>query len=65
MEYEDKSRVLGDAVTQWAQDTPGNIALRDGDITIDWTTYDRHVTQIANGLAAMGLKKGDRVAYLF
>ena len=64
MEYQDKSRVLGDALTQWSQETPDNIALRDGDVTIDWTTYDRHVTQIANGLAATGLKKGDRVAYL-
>ena len=64
MEYTDKARVLGDALTQWASETPDNIALRDGEVTIDWATYDRHVTQIANGLAAMGLKQGDRVAYL-
>ncbi|ANY19200.1 Long-chain-fatty-acid--CoA ligase [Tsuneonella dongtanensis] len=64
MEFEDKSRVLGEALAQWAATMPHEIALRHGDATIDWETYDRHVTQIANGLAAMGLKKGDRVAYL-
>jgi long-chain acyl-CoA synthetase len=64
MEYEDKSRTIGEAVAQWAHETPDNVALRDGDTTIDWATYDRHATQIANGLAAMGLKKGDRIAYL-
>ncbi|WP_120716985.1 long-chain-fatty-acid--CoA ligase [Tsuneonella amylolytica] len=64
MEYEDKSRTLGDALAGWAAEMPAAIALRDGDLTIDWATYDRYATQIANGLAAIGLKPGDRVAYL-
>jgi acyl-CoA synthetase (AMP-forming)/AMP-acid ligase II len=64
MNYPDKSRTLGAALTQWAHETPDGIALRHDDVVIDWKTYDRHATQIANGLAAMGLKKGDRIAYL-
>lgn len=64
MDYPDRSRTLGDALSQWAEETPENIALRCGDRVADWRTYDRHATQIANGLAAMGLRPGDRVAYL-
>jgi len=64
MEYQDKSRTLGEALAQWAAQTPTNVALRHNDVTVDWRTYDRHATQVANGLASMGLKPGDRVAYL-
>ena len=64
MEFEDRSRTFGEGLAQWARENPDGIALRFGDRATDWKTYDRHVTQIANGLAAMGLKKGDRVAYL-
>ncbi len=64
MNYEDKSRTLGEAIAQWAAEMPGEIALRHGETTVDWRTYDENATRIANGLAALGLKKGDRVAYL-
>lgn len=52
-----------DALYAHAKERPDQIALRYGERTTDYRTYDRHATQIANGLAAMGLKKGDRVAY--
>lgn len=52
-----------DALYAHASERPEQIALRYGDRTTDYRTYDRHVTQIANGLAARGLEKGDRVAY--
>ena len=64
MDYEDRSRTFGEGLAQWARETPDAVALRFGERTTDWKTYDRHATQIANGLAAMGLNKGDRVAYL-
>lgn len=38
-------------------------ALRYGERTTSYREYDRRATQIANGLAAMGLGKGDRIAY--
>ncbi|NMW32535.1 long-chain-fatty-acid--CoA ligase [Altererythrobacter sp. RZ02] len=53
----------GEALTAHAAEMPDQIALRFGDRTTDYKTYDRHATQIANGLAAMGLSKGDRIAY--
>ncbi|MXO75329.1 AMP-binding protein [Altererythrobacter aerius] len=64
MNYPDNSRTLSEALDQWARAIPGSVALRHGEVTVDWRTYDRHATQVANGLAAMGLKRGDRVVYL-
>jgi acyl-CoA synthetase (AMP-forming)/AMP-acid ligase II len=64
MEFEDRSRTFGEGLAQWARENPDGVALRFGERTTDWKTYDRRATQIAHGLAAMGLKKGDRVAYL-
>lgn len=52
-----------EALTGHAAAAPDQIALRFGDRTTDYKTYDRHATQIANGLAAMGFSKGDRIAY--
>ena len=52
-----------DALYAHAQDRPDQIALRFGERTTDYRSFDRHATQIANGFVAMGLKKGDRIAY--
>jgi len=54
----------GAALTAQAAERPDQVALRFGDRTTTFRAFDRHATQIANGLAAMGLKKGDRIAYL-
>ncbi|MFN4113581.1 MAG: long-chain-fatty-acid--CoA ligase [Sphingomonadaceae bacterium] len=53
----------GDALAFHAATRPDQTALRYGDAVTSYRDYDRHVTQIANGLAAMGLSKGDRIAY--
>ncbi|OZA93282.1 MAG: acyl-CoA synthetase [Erythrobacter sp. 34-65-8] len=53
----------GDALAFHAAARPDQPALRYGDAVTSYRDYDRHVTQVANGLAAMGLKQGDRVAY--
>ncbi|WP_128891361.1 long-chain-fatty-acid--CoA ligase [Erythrobacter sp. HKB08] len=52
-----------DALATHAEEIPDQVALRYGERTTTYRDYDRHATQVANGLAAMGLKKGDRVAY--
>ena len=54
----------GAALAAQAKQRPDQIALRFGERTTTYRDYDHHVTQIAHGLAAMGLKKGDRIAYL-
>jgi acyl-CoA synthetase (AMP-forming)/AMP-acid ligase II len=53
----------GEALSAHAAARPDQPALRYGDNITTYAEYDRHATQIANGLAAMGLSKGDRVAY--
>ena len=55
---------LGHALSAQAEERPDQVALRFGDRVTSYAEYDRHATQIANGLAAMGFKKGDRIAYL-
>ncbi|WP_379548520.1 long-chain-fatty-acid--CoA ligase [Qipengyuania sp. DSG2-2] len=55
---------FGDALAVHAREQGDAPALRFGERMTTFAEYDRHATQIANGLAAMGLKKGDRVAYL-
>lgn len=55
---------LGQALASHAAERPEQPALRFGDRVTSYAEYDRHATQIANGLAALGLRKGDRVAYL-
>lgn len=54
----------GQALAMRAAEVPDQPALRFQDRVTTYAEYDRHVTQIANGLAAMGVGKGDRVAYL-
>lgn len=53
----------GEALAAHAAERPDQVALRYGERTTTYREYDRHVTQIANGLASMGLSKGDRIAY--
>ncbi|MCD2315555.1 fatty acid--CoA ligase [Sphingomonas sp. IC-11] len=60
----DLPTTFGEALARHAAERPHQVALRFEDRVTDYATFDRHVTQIANGLLALGLKKGDRVAYL-
>lgn len=60
----DLPTTFGEALSRHAAERPHQVALRFEDRVTDYATFDRHVSQIANGLLAMGLKKGDRVAYL-
>jgi len=54
----------GEALAIHARERPDQPALRFGERVTTYAEYDRHATQIANGLAARGIVKGDRIAYL-
>ena len=54
----------GAALAAHAAERPEQSALRFGERNTDYRAYDTHATQIAHGLAALGLTKGDRVGYL-
>ncbi|KKI17858.1 fatty acid--CoA ligase [Sphingomonas sp. Ag1] len=55
---------FGEALARHAAERPQQVALRFEDRVTDYATFDAHASQIANGLLAMGLKHGDRVAYV-
>lgn len=53
-----------DFIVHWGRERPGTIALREGDETISYAELDDASARICGGLMALGLKKGDRIAYL-
>ncbi len=55
---------FGAALRHHAAERPDAVALRfDGRVTT-YAEFDAHADQVANALIAMGLKPGDRIAYL-
>jgi len=55
---------ISDAVATHARLTPNKIGARDSKRTLTFTAWHARATQLANGLMALGLNKGDRVALL-
>ncbi len=55
---------LSEAVATHARLQPHRIALRDSRRTLDYATWDRRATRLANALLGLGLEPGDRVALL-
>ena len=55
---------ISDAVATHARLTPHKIGVRDSRSALTFAEWNQRATQLANGLLALGLKKGDRVALL-
>jgi acyl-CoA synthetase (AMP-forming)/AMP-acid ligase II len=55
---------ISDAVATHARLTPHKIGARDSSRTLTFADWHARATQLANGLLALGLNKGDRVALL-
>lgn len=55
---------FGEALAIHAAHQPAAIALRFGAAAIDYATFDRHATQIANALLATAAPAGSRIAYI-
>lgn len=53
---------LGENLAQAAEVAGSRIALSCGDTTLTYGEFDQQVTQLARGLRAAGIAKGDRVA---
>ena len=58
------AETFGAALAAHARATPEQVAIRFEDRVIDYATFDAHANRVANALLALGLKPGDRVAYL-
>ena len=57
-------RTFDEALRHHATERPGAVAPRFGDRVTTWKEFDEAASRIANGLVDLGLRKGDRVAYL-
>jgi fatty-acyl-CoA synthase len=55
---------ISDAVATHARLTPLKLGARDSKRQLSFEAWHQRATQLANGLRAMGLEKGDRVALL-
>lgn len=55
---------FGAALAQHARERPDQVAIRFDGRATDYRTFDANANRVANALAALGLKPGDRVAYL-
>ena len=57
-------QVLADIPRHWAANRPGKAATVFEDRVVSWADFDRHATQVANGIIEAGVKPQARVAYL-
>ncbi len=55
---------MTDAVARWAAVQPGAEALTYGPVRWTWAQWDDRIRRVAGGLAALGVGRGGRVAFL-
>jgi acyl-CoA synthetase (AMP-forming)/AMP-acid ligase II len=59
-----ESRTVPQLVRRWARERPNEVALNYRDRVTSYGVLDQRVSQVANGLADLGVKRHDRVGYL-
>lgn len=60
----ERPETFGAALAMWARETPHQPATWFEGVEIDYATLDARASQVARALAAAGVGKGDRIAYL-
>ncbi|HWD06890.1 MAG TPA: long-chain-fatty-acid--CoA ligase [Amycolatopsis sp.] len=57
-------RLLGDVLAHWAHERGAEPAVTFGESTRTWAEFDERVWRLAAALAAAGVRRGDRVAFV-
>ncbi|MGW4065726.1 acyl-CoA synthetase [Amycolatopsis sp. NPDC004747] len=57
-------RLFGELLAHWAKERPTDTALVFGDRSWTWTEFDERVRRLSGALAAAGITRGDRVAFV-
>lgn len=57
-------RLFGELLAHWAAERPADTALIFGDRTWTWAEFDERVRRLSGALAAAGITRGDRVAFV-
>src|SRR5690242_18818481 len=57
-------RLFGELLAHWARERPAGTALRFGDRSWTWAEFDERVRRLSGALAAAGIARGDRVAFV-
>ena len=60
-----KQLVLGEALARWARKAPDLEAIVFGNRRLTFREFDERVNRLANGLAGLGVQRGDRVGLIF
>ena len=55
---------LGMLVEKWAHERPQQAALISDDREVSFTAFNSSVNRVANGLRALGIQEGERVAIM-
>jgi acyl-CoA synthetase (AMP-forming)/AMP-acid ligase II len=63
-QYRKAAKNLGEILTKNAEEIPGRTAVIDRSRCLGWSEIDERTNRLANALAARGVSKGDRVAFL-
>ncbi|GLY44436.1 long-chain-fatty-acid--CoA ligase [Amycolatopsis sp. NBRC 101858] len=57
-------RLFGELLAHWARERPGDTALIFGDRSWTWAEFDERARRLSGALAAAGVGRGDRVAFV-
>jgi acyl-CoA synthetase (AMP-forming)/AMP-acid ligase II len=57
-------RLFGELLAHWARERPADTALIFGDRAWTWAEFDERVRRLSGALAAAGITRGDRVAFV-
>lgn len=60
-----KQFVLGELLARWARKAPNREAVVFRDKRLTFREFDVRVNRLANGLAGLGVQRGDRVGFIF